>query len=174
MRFLLLSALLSVGCDPVTAPEADAGQYQRFQPGSRIHLRALEGTDGSREILGFWDDIAGIPCNVERASDGALRCLPDASVLATRSDLYSDANCTTAIVGWSGNAPPAGVAPANPGGQIRRIGARYTGPIWAELGLGLGCVSGVNPLVIRPPETYEIGSTIPVNLFVEFNEVIVP
>lgn len=172
MRFVLLSALLFTGCDETTAPEADGAQSQRFVAGSRIHLRALEGADGSRQILGFWDDAAGVPCNVERASDGVMRCMPDDSVMAVRSDLYSDATCTTAVVGWFDSRPPAAVAPVNASGQIRRIGPLYTGPIWADV--GIGCFSGTNPLVVRPPEVYEIGSPIPVDLFVEYSEVLLP
>jgi hypothetical protein len=84
-------------------------------PDHRIELRVYQGADGSRLCTAqLFDRDLDIGCDLESATDGTTRCLPE-SVTARRVDLpqrdYSDPACsapltlvtTTALCG----APPA-------------------------------------------------------------------
>ena len=69
---------------------------QGWQGGSRLKARILEGTDGSKQFLGFFDSERMENCTFARASDGKQHCMPD--VDAAQTVYFTDASCTAPLL----------------------------------------------------------------------------
>ncbi len=74
------------------------------QGGSRLQPVYLEGEDGSRQFMGWFDTARQVDCSFAVATDGAWRCLPAG---ADAGRFYADAACTQrlAIVPRACNPP---------------------------------------------------------------------
>jgi len=57
-----------------------------FVSGSRLRARYYEGTDGSKQMIGWHDSELGMGCTVLPAEDGSLRCLPSMVVTTYFAD----------------------------------------------------------------------------------------
>lgn len=80
--------------------------------GDRIQLKVIEGTDGSRVLLGLYDSELKTDCVYTTAADGKLRCLPlpsDKLKLIWSGDIhFSDPDCTMAVAEWEGGLTATG------------------------------------------------------------------
>ena len=100
MRTLLL---LLIACHSSTNPGDDSGvtdpidenqQVCANTSGSRLRVRSYTTTDGTHEIVGWYDNVLAANCSFLRAPDGTTRCLPDLPYV--RDTVYLDAACTNA------------------------------------------------------------------------------
>ncbi|HEX8789530.1 MAG TPA: hypothetical protein VF765_01165 [Polyangiaceae bacterium] len=101
----------------------------------------LEGEDGSRQFMGWFDTARQIDCSFAVATDGAWRCMPAG---ADAGRFYADAACTQRLAtvpkGCSGPAyatvreVPACVWQSSR--QVFAVGERYAGPLayWTDGG----------------------------------------
>jgi hypothetical protein len=73
--------------------------------GSRLKNRYLEGDDGSKMPLGFYDTARSENCGFATADDGRWRCLPLEGILyydpQSATKHFADAACTQPIVATS-------------------------------------------------------------------------
>lgn len=172
MRLAILFLVLTA-CDDTIPPE-EASASARYVAGLRLHTRVLVGADGSEKFIGFWDDLAGIPCDAAIAPDGQVRCMPDEAILATRDAYRKNANCTGPLAGFDGVRAPAGVAPNNTVSDYHIIGPEYTGQVYLDAGIA-GCIQAGGPLFpITWDRLFEIGTAIPSSAFVPFTVQIRP
>jgi hypothetical protein len=90
----------------------DSDSQQGFVSGSRLRAVYREGSDGSREYVGFYDNLKNSHCHFRNTIDGNAYCLPDGVVTQSVSNgqYYADAACTQ-HVGMPGTCPPAVTAP---------------------------------------------------------------
>lgn len=79
--------------------------------GSRLRLRVLEASDGSRVPIGFHDAELGVDCSPRADRDGVVRCLP----VAVSTDGFADAACSVRAF-----------TPASSACPVRRYVARQT------------------------------------------------
>ncbi|MBX3258076.1 MAG: hypothetical protein KF782_00040 [Labilithrix sp.] len=70
------------------------------QSGSRLRRRYLEAGPGAYRTLSFWDSELEVSCAFAEASDGQLRCLPDARSLA--NVYFNDAACSEPVMNLQG------------------------------------------------------------------------
>lgn len=111
------------------------------QSGSRLQPVYLEGDDGSRQFMGWFDTTLRIDCSFAMATDGAWRCLPAG---ADAGRFYSDAACTQRLATVHNGCNPPVYADVEEvpacGWQLARqlftMGDRYTGPLayWKDGG----------------------------------------
>lgn len=65
---------------------------EELTAGTRLKVRSIVGTDGSRFQQNFYDSVLGVVCYFGPASDGTFRCIPQAVV--SGGQYYSDSSCT--------------------------------------------------------------------------------
>lgn len=63
------------------------------ESGTRLRRRYLEGGEGAYVTVDLWDTQMETVCSYREATDGMLRCLPDAAVELT----YADAACSQPV-----------------------------------------------------------------------------
>jgi hypothetical protein len=85
---LCLVAFLGCGSPKVSPAPADAGSdagsgtggsgaVPDYASGSRLRVRHVVGSDGSRAVFGgFEDQQLGLECYFQNLADGGIRCLP--------------------------------------------------------------------------------------------------
>lgn len=109
---LLIVALMLTGCGPMPSESdggslADAGACvgaaREALSGTRLRTRYVEGDDGSRSPLGFFDLVRNEACSYQTAEDGKLRCLPSDDVATVLPRTFVDAACMTPAA--FGNCP---------------------------------------------------------------------
>lgn len=71
-----------------------AVRTELYTAGSRLKVRSLVGTDGSRQQVGLWDSQRNEACGFVLASDGRMRCLPFGEAV-TSVYYFTDASCST-------------------------------------------------------------------------------
>jgi hypothetical protein len=64
--------------------------------GGRLRARYLEGSDGSREYVGWYDTEKQSECAFSKDTTGTVRCLPIHRVAA--GSAYADASCTQIVL----------------------------------------------------------------------------
>lgn len=98
----------------VPGPEGEPGQGIGYVSGSRLKARYLDGEDGSRQFLTWWDSQRQEECTFDEPSDDVAsaltlndrRCLPR---MGSCDDgfgpvqLYADAGCTEHVVACTGS-----------------------------------------------------------------------
>lgn len=117
MRLLALAVILAAACSKAAAdPPPSAVQDAAPAPpppladksGDRLKLRFGKGEDGSLEQLGArYDSKFQERCTDSCASDGKMRCLPDAATVV--DGFYADKDCSQRIA-WT---PKGRTAPAH-------------------------------------------------------------
>lgn len=60
--------------------------------GTRLKVRYVQGTDGSKSFIGFRDTMLNANCSFTFADDGQQHCLP--SDVAFVSDYFADSGCS--------------------------------------------------------------------------------
>jgi hypothetical protein len=75
-------------------PDGSTGPAPGWVSGSRLRARVYEGTDGSKQFVGWYDNQRKENCSIAVAADGKLRCLPEA---AYNGVLFTDAQCTVPL-----------------------------------------------------------------------------
>lgn len=87
------------------------GRLREEKRATRLAPVWYESDDGARRLWAFQDAASRTPCELRRASDGSVRCLPRSDGFSW-SSLFSDLTCTM----------PAGLSPAAcfPLTQVRR------------------------------------------------------
>lgn len=116
--------------DPATALTAS---------GARLRARFIEGADGSREFIGWHDDMRNEDCSF-RTKYNELRCYPvDGIIIETVNDvgLFLDAACTVPV--WSFNETGIKYIFAA-GGKVYPVGANLVGAVAYKIQNG-SCVS---------------------------------
>lgn len=78
----------------------------RSESGSRLKVNYLQGADGSRSFLGFYDTARKEDCTFQQAEDGKLRCFPaaGATLVAGSMVYFEDKDCTKPLVYVSATA----------------------------------------------------------------------
>lgn len=66
-----------------------------FEEGARLKVRAINGTDGSKQLAGFYDSQLQTNCFYVTASDGSTRCMP---LTASGQMLFTNATCSQAVL----------------------------------------------------------------------------
>jgi hypothetical protein len=102
----------SYGGTPVPGARFVAATVSTAPGSSRLLPRVLIADDGSRELVGIFDQRLGKDCSPVEASDGVWRCLPLGSDTMMYS-LFSDASCTQTLL--TTNGPDKTYAWANSG-----------------------------------------------------------
>lgn len=154
LSIVALSTILA-GCNSLQGPPGTNGNQGPVGPrgeagppgpqslgsthgGERLTARFLVADDGSKTPVGWTDDDTGLACSFERATDGALRCLP---VVPHDSwvPLFTDEYCKTPAVAVAELTPacePQGpyvvasdLDPCNPAKVVYKVGATYSGPL---------------------------------------------
>lgn len=126
------------------ATTPDTNGPARNESGSRLTATYLDGEDGSRAFVGFYDTIRKEDCSFQLAGDGKMRCMPAAANLVDGSGYFADAECTKqlahVVTATSCGAGPRyaavwdyGACPA-PSVRIFEIGEQYTGDIYSSDG----------------------------------------
>lgn len=147
--------------------------------GSRIKRRILEGDDGSKTFLGFWDNRFDGPCGYADDGTGTWRCLPShtAQVYSEASMRYGDDACqgprlAQVTRGSCGFGPEPTAGSRSRGCGLRdwfELGAQHTGNIYVKEHNG-ECGEGVP---IHPTNRYYvITRDLSLTDFVEAVEVI--
>lgn len=128
----------SMGGDGAGAASPGGG----FESGSRLKLRTLVGTDGSRSPAGWYDSQLEVDCSFGVASDGSTRCLP-----ASAPTIYfTNSTCTAMLAAAPcGAPPPPFVAVLDddcaPGPRLFRVGNATSPATVYTKSIG-GCIEG--------------------------------
>jgi hypothetical protein len=137
-----------------------------FQSGSRLRAKYLDGADGTKQFVTWWDSQLQIDCSFQLASDNQQRCLP------IQGDpqgawgylVFSDTQCTVPVImippaGGCLNGTPKYVSTGGGGlgvgtgiacetqSAIWAPGQPYSGPVYTQ-GANGGCTTfsgGVSP-----------------------------
>lgn len=73
--------------------------------GTRLKVRSIVGSDGSKQQVQFQDTLRGEPCSFLPATDGTMRCMP-AGTVSPIGNWYSDTQCQAPIfLGFAGTCP---------------------------------------------------------------------
>jgi hypothetical protein len=184
---LLLSSLVALGAcrnsassvsNEMPRPKVDAGTKPDAQTlptglfipveGSRLKAKWVEGDDGVRGVMSWYDTKLQTACGFTTAADGKYRCLPSGLTLGP-SD-FADANCASPAVVNSQDAcnPQQYVRRLDATGacssfnRIYRLGAKLApGQTFARS--GTDCVaSGQLP----EAAAYKLGEELPASMFV--------
>ena len=75
---------------------AQASRDDLYTAGTRLKVRSLVGTDGSRQQVGLWDSQRKEACYFLLASDGRMRCIPLQTAIPWPSQ-YSDTQCSNRV-----------------------------------------------------------------------------
>jgi len=161
-------ANLAAAGDPLAALPLARADAERS--GRRLRARTLQGADGSRQFVGWFDAALEMDCSFAVASDGAWRCLP---VGAETGRFFGDAACTQRLAtlprGCSApayavlNDPSACVSRATK--QVFSLGARYAGPI--AYSFVAGACSAVTSADLVLTDLYLVGDEASAESFVE-------
>lgn len=159
---------------------AQAGTKVPWKSGSRIEMRVTtqQGTDGS-VYPGYpqpYDTQRDEPCNLTRAEDGKMRCLPGgvASIAQFADDKCTQAvallvspGCATQLPKYvSENIPASGCTPART--KIYMRGNLHAGTVYALGGAGgTTCVAATR---VATWEYYLRDAAVSASSFVEFSE----
>ena len=81
--------------DAALAKKADLDALKHVS-GSRLKARWLEGGDGSRQFVDWWDTVLQKACTVHLAADGEYRCLPKMN--SSSLNVYYDYTCGKQVV----------------------------------------------------------------------------
>ena len=118
-------------------PESFVAGSESWTEGGRLSMRSIDAEDGARlcDVLGQLHDteLEGAACGLDRAEDGAIRCLPPGPFL---SEYFSDDDCTQALsLAQSDTCRPvsyvAASAPAECDRlQVRRMGDTVTSQLY--------------------------------------------
>lgn len=158
--------------DAIAHPVPDA--KAQSSSGSRLRAKYMNGADGSKQFLGWYDSLRKEDCNFGTASDGSTRCLPAATAYPAGS--FSDAGCTQVLVGVSKTATCAAAVPkyvatldttgCSPRFEVRGAGARFTGTdIYA--GTPASCTKLAGSSVAQSLDLYTPGAILVASDFVQ-------
>ncbi|TXH56863.1 MAG: hypothetical protein E6Q97_05565 [Desulfurellales bacterium] len=182
MRILALFFALLIACSPVdNVPSSlpqDLGVVDLVGSSppdltitvsgpTRIVQRTWTGSDGVVvKMTDLYDTVEKIPCALQRASDGVVRCLPQAGVI-----FFQDAACSVAVAHTVAGCAPDRYYRAyavNQCGQVPSVGVYRTGGKinLTKLYLGSTCLDAspqipaydFYSLVAVPPSTFAAGT----------------
>lgn len=137
--------------------------------GSRLKNRYIQGEDGSRFSVGFFDSSRNEPCWFADADDGRKRCLP--VELAASPIFFFDSACSERVLLLSGCAAVpkyaytlSATCPSEY--SLYAVGAVFT-PTVGQLfqGSPMNCVQQ-NPANYSTATFYRVGAVIPASAFV--------
>jgi hypothetical protein len=157
------------GLLPYAADQLAPFHRDFVRPGSRLKRGDLVTDDGLRIFRTLWkDDQLGANCTFRAGSDGKLRCMPTASIVAPDSaqlvSLYTDAVCSLPIQVGSFDASCAGsgAAPAfiDGGAHVFTVGSVHMAPLYIK---GATCTAD-------PKMHYDLGSEVLPDNFVAGTE----
>jgi hypothetical protein len=139
-----------------------------FANGSRLKARYLQGDDGSRKFLGWFDTARNELCNFRVAEDGKTRCLPTFTAIPAVG-AFIDAACTQAIAvqpQLCGGPAPLYVAQTvdaicSTAVAYYSLAALTGGALYSLSAAGVCSPSGALPAV------YVVGPKVPATSFVE-------
>lgn len=92
------------------AVEEPKPNVTRNESGTRLKVNYLDGQDGSRAFLGFYDSTRKEDCSFQLAEDGKTRCFPAGLTLVKGNGYYEDSACTKQLAYLT--TAPCGVKPA--------------------------------------------------------------
>lgn len=143
--------------------------------GSRLRAKRLQGSDGSKQFVGWFDSERGEDCSVNRTTDGQLRCTP-AYKLVT-DNLYEDASCTQRITVAEDSAECPDShryvvrrEPDCSGSQVEyfEVGEKLA----TKLVYGKLTTACIEYKVSETGNAYRVGAPIPSESFVELTETV--
>ena len=110
-------------------PERFVAGSEIWTDGGRLSMRTVDAEDGARfcDVLGQLRDteLEGADCGLSRAEDGAIRCLPQSSVL---SEYFADDDCTEALsLAQSDTCRPVNYITATAPAECDRLEVRRMG-----------------------------------------------
>lgn len=76
-------------------PMGPAGPDALPHSGTRLRATVLHGDDGSLVPAGLFDTMLGERCEIGRAADGEVRCLP--GIVSDAAVLFADSACTDLV-----------------------------------------------------------------------------
>jgi hypothetical protein len=138
--------------------------------GARIVPRARVATDGSREIVGAWDNARGIPTRAARDSAGSQRWAPSrVAFVEPGTQVFADGRCTARAAKKSGHSAVCPLDAVNElvgvcgVGRFSALGPRIAAPFTTGHAAGV-CTPEVRP---EASQTFAIGAPIPDDAFAE-------
>lgn len=105
MRATRVAMLLVIGLGGCTnepgtdAPGTIAGDAQLVKSGSRIRAVVGSTSDGSSELVGWYDADLDTDCAFRPMEDGQTRCLPSGPKVKS-AEYFSDAACRSPVVNF--------------------------------------------------------------------------
>jgi hypothetical protein len=158
----LLVLVFGAGC-------ADDGPHlsSTYTSGARLRARLLDAGGGAVSFQGWHDRDLEIECVFATASDGVLRCLPEAPAWVA----YANADCTAPVVFWFPDDcahPPTFAAQWVPGAnaaeparvELHQVGAPVSaGPVYFQT--TTGCTKG-----FHVDQAFVLGAAVAPTMFV--------
>jgi hypothetical protein len=99
---LVVGAVLAVACGTGSEQPGGSGggttaarSDELYTSGTRLKVRSIVGTDGSKQQVTLFDSLLSEPCSFRIASDGSLRCLPLPYLTGT---YFSGTSCTSEVL----------------------------------------------------------------------------
>ena len=133
------------------------------ESGAQLKPTYLEGTDGSRQLLGWHDTARDVDCSFATAADGTWRCLPGG---AEAGRFFADATCSQPLAlvprGWWRRVATLVDTSAcgwQPTTHVFALGPRFTGPIlyW----MAAGACGAVASSTVALHDVYAVGDEMP-------------
>ena len=82
------------------SPDGSAPKPASYTSGTRLRTRYITGSDGSKQLVGFYDSTLKVECGFFTAGDSKTRCIPlgGNNAAAVQTALYADSGCTQPVV----------------------------------------------------------------------------
>lgn len=151
-------------------PDAPSlGGADADRSGERLRAAYLNGADGSRQFVGWYDASLEVDCTYAIASDGSWRCLPGG---AETGRFFADAACTQRLATLPrGCSAPAYAVSSDtsacawrPSKHVFSLGVPYTGPI--AYSFVAGACSAVTSADLILYDLHLVGDEVPPESFV--------
>ena len=140
-----------------------------YESGTRLRAEVHE-IAGTKSFATWYDTLLGEECARRTTEDGVMRCIPTRIAVGAQ---YSDAACTTHLLQSvqpmdQADCPSALVLASQPIGdryRVVQVGAKYLGTVYQNTNgtcVQIGSSTDVS--------YYDIGATMPADMFVAFHE----
>jgi hypothetical protein len=149
---------------PLPSPVPNAMADTWYASGTRLKIRYLEGVDGSKQFVGWYDALRSETCTFARHIDGSTRCIPPTGGTLLN---FSDAACSVEIAHIAKGSPqPKYAGRAETAGlRVRSVVGVYPGTVYARSSFDGSC--GAANFLRDNWDFYSAGSEMASTEFVE-------